>query len=131
MLQPLNGIRGFLLRGLHLAGLAMAIGITICGTRLITDGLVRKNLKLILWFLKTSGIARELRQLIRRPTDSDLQQCLLDFSNPEHTLILLFATFSAATLSPLVAITILQFKHTNTLMAQDPLHLCHESGPSI
>ncbi|PLW14729.1 hypothetical protein PCASD_07088 [Puccinia coronata f. sp. avenae] len=95
MLQPLNGIRGFLLWGLHLAGLAMAIGITIRGTRL-TDGL----------------------------------KCLLDFSNLEHTLILLFATFSAASLS-LVAITILQFKHTNTLMAQDPLHLCHESGPSI
>ncbi|PLW32428.1 hypothetical protein PCASD_17534 [Puccinia coronata f. sp. avenae] len=127
LLRLLNGILGLLLRGLRPTGLAMASGITIGGARL-TEGLVRRQLQLLLRMLKTCCIARKLRQLVVRRTttgsdlQSDLQQSALHVSHLEHTLVRVFSTFSAASLSSLVAITILQSKHTNALMAQDPLH---------
>ncbi|KAH9470263.1 hypothetical protein MJO29_004467 [Puccinia striiformis f. sp. tritici] len=137
LLQLSIGILNLLLKGLRPTGLAMASGIAIGGARL-AEGLIRRQVQAIVRFLRTSLITRKLRQIVRRSTkkSSDHEHDHLSSSDDrpsklEHNVVAILSTFSAASLSSLLAIKILQSKHTNALMAQDPLHPTMTPYPTL
>ncbi|OAV86995.1 hypothetical protein PTTG_03707 [Puccinia triticina 1-1 BBBD Race 1] len=141
LLRLWSGIAKLLLKGLRPTGLAMASGVAIGGARL-AEGLVRKQVQAIVRILITSPISQKFSRLLRchtPATTSDLQakssesDLSLDRrpSKLEHTIVAILSTFSAASLSSLLAITILQSKHTSALMSQDPLHPTMTPYPTL
>lgn len=129
LLGLLAGILNLLMKGLRPTGLAMASGITIGGARL-AEAVLRKQVQSFVSILRTSSVTQRLKLLVRRPNAASRHPPPLPPLDPqhrspsklEHTIVAILSTFSAASLSSLLAITILQSKHTSALMAQDPLH---------
>ncbi|KAA1110808.1 hypothetical protein PGT21_032124 [Puccinia graminis f. sp. tritici] len=122
-------IINLLLKGLRPTGLAMASGVAIGGARL-AEGLVRKQIQAIVRLLRASSIRQRFSRLVR-PSSTGQADVSRRPSKLEHTLVALLSTFSAASLSSLLAITILQSKHTSALMAQDPLHPTMTPYPTL
>ncbi|POW09637.1 hypothetical protein PSTT_06657 [Puccinia striiformis] len=132
LLQLSIGILNLLLKGLRPTGLAMASGIAIGGARL-AEGLIRRQVQAIniLDHSKAEANRETVDQKIFNHEHDHLSSSDDRPSKLEHNVVAILSTFSAASLSSLLAIKILQSKHTNALMAQDPLHPTMTPYPTL
>ncbi|MBW0506813.1 hypothetical protein O181_046528 [Austropuccinia psidii MF-1] len=130
----LRGLLKLFLKALRPSGLGLASGIAIGGARLIETA-INHRLKIILRYLKKLSI--EKFHLKSQSKQSNLtknlnQSNLLHPSDHQNTFINVLSTFLAASISSLLAITLLQSKnHPYSYSDQDPLHPTTTPYPTL